>query len=81
MQAYGESGTETIERVAMPERLVALVRAFIDEHHVEEPFVKRQRQRFADDGEKFGQEPIFVLRERLQAGTNRAGPGGGDINE
>ncbi len=80
VQAYGESGMETVERVAMPERLVAVVQAFVDEHHVEEPFVKRQRQRFADEGEQFGQEPIFVLRERLQAGARRAG-GGGDINE
>ena len=72
VQAYGESGMETVERVAMPERLVALVQAFVEEHHVEEPFVKRQRQRFADEGEQFGQEPIFVLRERLQAGARRA---------
>jgi hypothetical protein len=57
------------------------VQAFVDEHHVEEPFVKRQRQRFDDEGEKFGQEPIFVLRERLQAGARRVVGSGGKGDE
>jgi hypothetical protein len=73
-QAYGESGLEMIELVPMPEPLVELVEAFISVHHVEEPFVKRQRQREpVREEHKFGQEPIFVLRERM-----RAKQGGGD---
>lgn len=66
-QAYGESGLETIELVPMPEPLVDLVREFIAVHHVDEPFRKRQRQKFDHEEEhRFGQEPIFVLRERMR---------------
>jgi hypothetical protein len=47
--AEGESLTETatdlIEQVPMPEAIQALVAAFIAEHHVEQPFVKRKRDR------------------------------------
>src|SRR5918999_3741709 len=67
-QAYGESGLETIERVPMPEPLIDLVDEFIAVHHVDEPFVKRQRRKEQVAAEhKFGQEPIFVLRERMRA--------------
>ena len=49
----------------MPRPLIELLEAFVAEHHVEEPFVKRQRE--ADhraEEHKFGQEPIEVLRQR-----------------
>lgn len=62
-QAYGGIESELIERVAMPEQLIELLRAFVAEHHVEEPFVKRQRQRHDTGGEhRFGQQPIFEQR-------------------
>lgn len=64
-QAYDGSGFEIVERVEMPDRLVALVERFIAEHHVEESFAKRQRARHhVEEEHKFGQEPVFVLRER-----------------
>lgn len=60
VQVYGESEVETINSVPMPAPLVALVEHFIAQHHVEEPFVKRQRQRHHQpEQEKFGQQPIF----------------------
>jgi hypothetical protein len=76
-QAYGESGLEIIELVPMPEPLVELVEEFIAVHHVEEPFVKRQRQREPIMEEyKFGQEPLFVLRERMRPKQDSGGTDG-----
>jgi Protein of unknown function (DUF3305) len=55
VQAYGEQESESIQCVAMPAPLLALV-----EHHIDEPFVKRQRVRHHQpEEEKFGQQPIF----------------------
>lgn len=65
-QAYDGSGFEIVERVEMPERLVAIVKCFIEDHHVEETFAKRQRARHhVEEEHKFGQEPVFVLSERM----------------
>ena len=44
-QDYLDSGEEIVEQVAMPDGLVAFVRDFCLEHHVEETFVKRKRDR------------------------------------
>jgi hypothetical protein len=47
--AEGESLTETatdmIEQVPMPELIQQTVAAFVAEHHVAQPFVKRKRDR------------------------------------
>ena len=47
--AEGESLTETatdmVEQVPMPPAIQQLVAAFVVEHHVEQPFVKRKRDR------------------------------------
>lgn len=65
-EVYGyDGGNEIVGGVAMPEPLVELMQAFVAEHHVEEPFVKRQRAKHHREEEhKFGQEPIEVLRQR-----------------
>jgi hypothetical protein len=66
-QAYGYANDEIIASVNMPEPLIELVREFLAEHHVEEPFYKRQRQKHHSGEEhKFGQEPVHVLRERMR---------------
>ncbi|MXW87356.1 MAG: DUF3305 domain-containing protein [Boseongicola sp. SB0673_bin_14] len=44
-QDYADSGEEIVEKVPMPPGLVAWVRDFVEEHHVEEEFVKRKRDR------------------------------------
>lgn len=44
-QDYTDSGEELVEKVPMPAGLVAWVRAFVEEHHQEEAFVKRRRDR------------------------------------
>jgi hypothetical protein len=71
-EAYGQVSEEIVGGVAMPQPLVELVEAFVAEHHAEEPFVKRQRQKHHQAEEhKFGQEPIEVLRKRQPgAGEN-----------
>ncbi len=72
VEAYGEDGDEIIEAVPMPEQLIELVSAFIDEHHVEQPFKKRKRKRHhKEEDYHFGQEPVVELRERMvRAGQN-----------
>lgn len=76
-QAYGESGLETVTQVVMPADLVELLREFVAVHHVDEPFVKRQRQRYhVEDDHKFGQEPIVELRRRMAARRQEDGADG-----
>lgn len=64
-EVYGQNGDEIVGAVAMPQPLAELLEAFVAEHHQEERFVKRQRQKHhqAED-HKFGQEPIAELRQR-----------------
>ena len=58
-EVYGYDSSEIVGTVAMPEPLVELLEAFVAEHHVEERFVKRQRQKHHREEEhKFGQEPV-----------------------
>ena len=44
-QDYLDSGEEQVEAVAMPDDVIAFVQAYIDQHHVDEPFYKRKRKR------------------------------------
>ncbi len=44
-QDYADSGEELLELVPMPEGLVAFLRDFVEEHHEEETFVKRRRDK------------------------------------
>ena len=41
---YEVSGDERADKVPMPPEILALVGHFINAHHVEEPFAKRQRK-------------------------------------
>ncbi len=72
-EAYGHGDGETVGAVAMPEALIELMEAFVAEHHVEEVFVKRQRQKHHKAEEhKFGQEPLDVLRERMRRAETKS---------
>ncbi|WP_270725088.1 DUF3305 domain-containing protein [Shimia sp. Alg240-R146] len=53
-QDYADSGEELLELVPMPEGLVALIRDFVQEHHEEEVFVKRRRDKSRVDGVEDG---------------------------
>jgi hypothetical protein len=44
-QDYCDSGEEIVEKVPMPAPLRAWVEAFVTEHHAEEAFVKRKRDK------------------------------------
>lgn len=43
---YLSSGDAVVEGVPMPDEVTAWVRAFVDEHHVDVPFKKRQRESY-----------------------------------
>lgn len=43
-QDYLDSGEDLVEPVVMPPDLVAFVQAFVDRHHVDQPFYKRKRK-------------------------------------
>ena len=47
-------GDDIVEALAMPDGLIAWVQAFIDRHHVDEPFVKRKRQGGTATGGRMG---------------------------
>lgn len=44
-EGYQVSGAEVVETVPMPDEVIALVRDFTEQHHVDVPFVKRERKR------------------------------------
>lgn len=44
-ESFTEAGQDTIEAVPMPDAIYDAVAAFVAEHHVEHPFVKRERDR------------------------------------
>jgi len=43
-EAFTDAGNNLVEAVPMPPAVAVSVGRFIDEHHVERPFVKRRRQ-------------------------------------
>jgi len=63
-QDYLDSGEDMVESMEMPPEVVAWVDDFIEEFYVEEPFIKRQRDKHKNEEHKFGQEPIFEMRKR-----------------
>ena len=78
VEAYGDSGDEIIEAVPMPEPLIALVQAFVDEHFQEEEFRKRRRKRHhREEDYHFGKEPVVALRERMKR-AGKKDPTAGD---
>lgn len=53
-QDYLDSSEEIVEGVPMPTDVIAFVQAFVDHHHVDEPFKKRKRKRYDPDQAGFG---------------------------
>ena len=43
-QVYSDSGADLVDGVPMPESMIPWLEAFVAEHHVDEPFYKRQRK-------------------------------------
>ncbi len=44
-QDYADTGEELVEKVPMPDGLIALVREFVEAHHEDEVFIKRRRDK------------------------------------
>jgi Protein of unknown function (DUF3305) len=49
-ESFTQVGDDLVEAVAMPQAVRDLVEAFVAEHHVERPFVKRERDRADPEG-------------------------------
>lgn len=58
-QDHEDAGDAIVAKLPMPEPLLALVEAFVAEHHREVPFHKRKRDPVRVEDEKFGKVPIF----------------------
>ena len=52
--SFGQGGDEIVDSVPMPHEIRAWVEDFVARHHVEKPFVKRQRDRVAPEDMGFG---------------------------
>lgn len=65
-QDYLDSGEEAVESVPMPAELAAWLQAFIDRHHVDEPFIKRKQKpkQCGVTSEPFARKPPESARER-----------------
>ena len=70
-QDYLDCGDIIVEGVPMPDGVVAWMQAFIDRHHVDEPFKKRKRKRHAVQELDFGKPaPIDERRGRKLSDLN-----------
>ena len=82
-QDYADTGEEIVDQVAMPEGLRAWINQFIQEHHQQETFVKRRRNKARVDlvqdgvGDARVAQPSDVYRApgRKMPGPGKPGPG------
>lgn len=74
-QDYTDSGEEIVERVPMPPQLIAFIRDYIAQHHKEEAFVKRRRDKkridLVEDGK--GDARISQMSDVYRAPRRKAG--------
>ena len=63
-QDYMDTSEDLIEKVPMPDSILEWIKAFINEHHVEETFKKRRRDKLNVEDQKFGKQPIFASPTR-----------------
>lgn len=59
-EVYQVSGQEVVETVPMPPEVLALLRDFVEQHHVDVPFEKRERKRHHDPDRRAlpGRRPV-----------------------
>ncbi|MCP4935146.1 MAG: DUF3305 domain-containing protein [bacterium] len=69
-QDYLDTGEDIVERIPLPDVLLDQITAFIAEHHQEEKFRKRKRDKLDVQEHKFGQEPIFETKQRMSGSIN-----------
>lgn len=58
-----DSGESIVEPVPIPDSLAAWIKEFIDMHYIEEPFVKRQRDKQRVDGIEDGKGDVRIRQE------------------
>ncbi len=63
-QDMTDAGDDIVDKVPMPEVVAAFIQAFVEEHHVEEEFIKRKRDKLRPEEHKFGKEPIYSKTTR-----------------
>jgi len=63
-QDFLDIGEDIVEAIPIADPLRAWLEDFVAAHHVEEKFIKRHRDKLDFTQEKFGQEPIDVVRHR-----------------
>ncbi len=86
-QDYADSSEDRVEPVPLPEPLIGLVSAFIGEHHREQPFRKRKRDRVAVDLHEDGRgdprirQPDDVYRAPRRRPAGAAGSTGTEETE
>ena len=68
-QDYADTGEELVEKVPMPEGLVAFIRDYVEEHHEDDVFIKRRRDKKRIDLKEDG---IGDARIRQTADVYRA---------
>ena len=51
----------------MPPAIFEWIRAFVQEHHVEQQFKKRKRDKLNQEEHKFGKDPIFLTSGKPRA--------------
>ncbi len=68
-QDYTDTGEELVEKVPMPDGLIAWIREFVELHHEDEVFVKRRRDKARVDRKEDG---IGDARIRQVADVYRA---------
>jgi hypothetical protein len=56
-QDYLDTEDDGMLGVPMPDDIIAWVQAFVDKHHVDEPFYKRKRKRYDPDDVGFARRP------------------------
>jgi len=69
-ESYTEGGEDIVEGVPMPDEIAAWVQAFIDAHHVEEPFKKRKNKPYDPRKGGFSKRPRASL-DRESGGKGR----------
>ena len=55
-EAFSDAGSNLVEAVPMPAEIAVIVDRFVATHHVERPFVKRQRDQKGTAASKFDRE-------------------------
>lgn len=63
-QDYADSAEDIIGCIPMPVTIATALTEFIEQHHKDEPFIKRKRRDYKDEQPQFGKEPIFNNRTR-----------------